>query len=184
MEDNLNNKSYSNTINHNVKPKAIIIPTKDIQFDPERTIYSSNKEILCNYVSENEFNMIITQINKVALASFFASRKKKNSSMYSVTFYCILLSFIVNTIIAILVGINKFQIGFIIPLIIISNASFLFVMIYIYKKRITHLSREDNFLKRYMNKHLKEINEKYKNDQIDWEWSYEPFKKEIMIKFN
>jgi hypothetical protein len=135
-------------------------------------------------VSENEFNMIITQINKVALASFFASRKKKNSGMYSITFYCILLSFIVNAIIAILVGINKFQIGFIIPLIIISNASFLFVMIYIYRKRITHLSKEDNFLKRYMNKHLKEINEKYKKDQIDWEWSYEPFKKEIMIKFN
>ena len=101
MENNVNNKSYSNTINHNIKPKVIIIPTKDIQFDPERAVYSLNKEILCNYVSENEFNMIITQINKVALASFFASRKKKNSSMYSVTFYCILLSFIVNAIIAI-----------------------------------------------------------------------------------
>ena len=158
-------ESYPNLI--------FVVPMEEIVL--QRNSYDSKK--LGHYISEEKYNTILKEINTLIIAKYFQIINKTNRLLFPIIKYFIIIILIAS--IACLFLTVREQITYINYILTgVVCGLFLFCVIYVYQKEITHMKIEQSFIWPVIETKLKEINEEY--DSLI-KWVYDPYRIKMYI---
>jgi hypothetical protein len=150
-----------------------IVPMEEIVL--QRNSYDSKK--LRHYISEEKYNTILKEINTLIIAKYFQIINKTNRLLFPIIKYFIII-ILIASIVCLYLTIKE-QITYINYILIgVVCGLFLFCVIYVYKKEITHMKIEQSFIWPVIEEKLKELNQEY--DSLI-KWVYDPYRIKMYI---
>ena len=158
-------ESYPNLI--------FVVPMEEIVL--QRNSYDSKK--LGHYISEEKYNTILKEINTLIIAKYFQIINKTNRLLFPIIKYFIII-ILIASIVCLYLTIKE-QITYINYILTgVVCGLFLFSVIYVYKKEITHMKIEQSFIWPVIEVKLKELNEEH--DSLI-KWVYDPYRIKMYI---
>ena len=150
-----------------------VVPMEEIVL--QRNSYDSKK--LRHYISEEKYNTILKEINTLIIAKYFQIINKTNRLLFPIIKYFIII-ILIASIVCLYLTIKE-QITYINYILIgVVCGLFLFSVIYVYKKEITHMKIEQSFIWPVIEVKLKELNQEY--DSLI-KWVYDPYRIKMYI---
>ena len=150
-----------------------VVPMEEIVL--QRNSYDRKK--LGHYISEEKYNKILTEINTLIIKKYFQIINKTNRLLFPIIKYFIIIT-LAASIVCLFLTVRE-QITYINYILTgVVCGLFLFCVIYVYQKEITHMKIEQSFIWPVIETKLKEINEEY--DSLI-KWVYDPYRIKMYI---
>ena len=161
-------------LNYDKDPNLLFaVPMEEIVL--KRNSYEHKK--LHHYISERDYNDNIKDINHLIIDEYFKVYGLTNRLLFPIVKYFIIIIIIASIVSLYLTIIEKLTyINYILFATIFGL--FLFCLIYVYRKEITHMKVEQYYISPIVQKKLDELNLK-SNTRI--KWVYDPYRIKVYI---
>ena len=168
-ENNEEQDDDSSIDEHGIKMKMVGVSFRPVTYP----------KYLEKFIPENDFINIIQTLNDNNIKSYYNSKKEKSEGLYPFVSYCLIFISILTIGLGVVNYIDSIAFFGTIFLIVIITVLFIISIIYVYKKKIYHLSKSDVYLKNDIEQYLGKLNKEGKYPLI---WSYDAFERTIIIK--